>query len=255
MKSLKPYILVITLLFLNEYSFSQIPPEVDQFQFLIKKDFDSLKAKTNLILHNKLKEDLPYYDEVSFIKDAGIDKYILFYKEEDNNVKMRIQSEKNFNILVDTIRKDGFTLFKIDPEYYGEVKLICYSKEPNNKWFYISELDDKNTNEKIKIPNAPINLLQYRMLKEYKLKATKDDIPTLKEFSYVFTKNRTYLFKIEGDKDLGFKLYDNERNRMDLRAINDTTYLYQTPETGIFYMVYYKKDALTKDSKVTFYYK
>lgn len=205
MKAIK----LIRLLLISTYSitaFSQTKCTDQLLSFTSTLEPDSLKVDLNLILSIKAYEDIPFYEETRFTSSSKNPQYFVIKKvNPDASLKYKVFDWDNTEIEIETIELEekGELLISLDKHQSGNYKLVLYSKNPDGSCISLSKLKRKREGE-IKIPMSNLNqttdLKALTFLKEYSLDIKTDDLPVLKEYTYVFTKGTDYYFLWEDNK-------------------------------------------------------
>jgi hypothetical protein len=241
-------------------AFSQSECEEQLIKYTAHLDADSLTVKVNFIHTIKAREDLPYYEEIRFNSSPKNPQYFLFKKTNPNaQVGYKVFDWDNIEIETEIVQKigPGEFLIALKKHQSGDYKLVLYSKNPDGTCVNVSLLNGKKA-ENIKIPSTKLddntNLKELTLLKEYNQRVKSDDLPYVKEYSYVLTKDTDYYFLWENNKNLKFKLANSRRDEQALTEIKGKEGLlkYHCEITGVYYFIIYAKDPVPQNAILKF---
>lgn len=258
-------IILISLLLLNFFSieaFSQTKCPDELLDYTSSLDADSLNADLNLILSIKDYEDIPFYEEIRFTSSPKNPQYFLIKKVNPNaSLNYKVFDWDNIEIGTNTIKLEtkGELLISLNQHQSGNYKLVLYSKNPDGSCISLSKLKRKQS-EDIKIPTSDlsqnVNLKNLTLLKEYSLDIKPNDLPVLKEYSYVFTKGTDYYFFWENNKNLKLKITNVKREKLPLKPVDGNNELLKIhcEMTGIYYFIVYAKEGMNQYAELKLLY-
>lgn len=260
MKTIK--LITLFTIFATTSALAQAKCEKKLLKYTTNLDADSLIAEVNLIHIIKAYEDLPYYQELRFTSSPKNPQYFLFKKTNPD----AILGYKVFdwdNIEIETeIAVDigpGEFLTGLKKHQSGDYKLVIYSKNPDGSCVNVSLLKRKDAGN-ISIPSTNLDkssdLRELILLKEYNQKVKREDLPYLKEYSYVLTKNTDYYFLWNGNENLNFQVSNSKREQQPLSEITGKQGLnkFHCDNTGIYYFTIYAKEPQLQNATLQFYY-
>ncbi|MGJ3234561.1 hypothetical protein [Marivirga sp.] len=241
-------------------AFSQSECEEQLIKYTDNLEPDSLIVEFNLIHTIKAYEDLPYYEEIRFTSNPKYPQYFLFKKTNPNaQVGYKVFDWDNIEIETETVEKigPGEFLMALKKHQSGDYKLVLYSKNPDGSCVNVSLLKRKKAGN-INIPSTKLNentnLKELTLLKEYNQKVRRDDLPYVKEYSYVLTKGADYYFLWENNKNLNLKVANSRRDQQALTELKGKEDLlkYHCEDTGIYYFIIYAKDPVPQNATLKF---
>jgi hypothetical protein len=257
MKTIK---LIVLLTIFATTAYTQSKCEKELVKYTADLDPDSLKIEFNLIHYIKAYEDLPYYKEIRFTSSPKYPQYFLFKKTNpDAQLGYKVFDWDNIEIETETVQKigPGEFLMALKKHQSGDYKLVLYSKNPDSSCVNVSLLKRKKAGN-INIPSTQLdenaNLTELTLLKEYNQKVKRDDLPYVKEYSYVLTKGADYYFLWENNKNLQFKLANSRREQQPLTTLKGNGKLnkFHCETTGIYYFTIYAKDPVLQNATLKF---
>jgi hypothetical protein len=147
--------------------------------------------------------------------------------------------------------------YQLDPDnsWYPDVEytFILYSKNPDNSCVLLMKLHKDDHKKYIKTPNITIGSTDKgELLKQYHLKIDKPEIPYVYKTAYVLKKEHTYYFHWKNNKNLRLKVFDANKNEIELKTTNNTPTLDCT-ETGLYYFTVYQKEPLNQSATLSLY--
>ncbi|WP_296622347.1 hypothetical protein [Marivirga sp.] len=259
MKTIK-LIILFTTFSISTYSQSKCADNL--LTFTSSLDPDSLKVDFNLILSIKDYEDIPFYEEYRFTSSPKDPQYFLIKKmNPEASLGYKVFDWDNTEIETQTIQQKvkGESLITLRKHQSGNYKLVLYSKDPDGSCISLSKLKRKKAGE-IKIPSSKLNqntdLKALTLLKEYNVNIKTDDLPVLKEYSYVLTKGTDYYFYWEKNENLKLRITNSKREEQLLESFdgNNKIEKINCEKTGIYYFIIYAKEAKPQESTLKFYF-
>ncbi|MGM0580015.1 MAG: hypothetical protein ACQETL_05010 [Bacteroidota bacterium] len=262
MKTIK---LISLLLLLNTFSvvaLSQSKCSDKLLDYTSSLDADSLNVDFNLILSIKAYEDIPFYEEIQFNSSPKNPQYFLIKKiNQGASLGYKVFDWDNTEIKTETVELDtkGELLISLKKHQSGNYKLVLYSKNPDGSCISLSKLKRKLAGN-IKIPSSKLDQqskIEYlTLLKEYNLDIKMDDLPVIKEYSYVLTKGGDYYFHWEKNKNLKLKVTNVNREEQKLIPLKGEKPLLKISckKTGIYYFVIYAKEAISQNATLKLYF-
>lgn len=257
MKTIK---LIVLFTIFASSSYSQSECEEQLLQYTADINADSLEVKFNIIHTIKAYEDLPYYKEIRFTSSPKNPQYFLFKKTKpDAKLGYKVFDWDNIEIETETVQAigEGEFLSTLKKHQSGDYKLVIYSKEPDGSCVNVSFLKRKKAGN-VNIPSTKLDqkasLKELTLLKEYNQKVKSDDLPYVKEYSYVLTKGADYYFLWENNKNLNLKVSNSRRDQQALTALKgkDDLLKYQCEITGIYYFTIYAKNPVPQNTTLKF---
>lgn len=249
----KTFLLVSIFLTFNNQTIGQICTQ-EIFQELISADTDSLEKQLNLILKVNKLEDMPYYEEFRFSKQHQPTYFYIQKTSENTALGYRVTDAEGKDINTTLLSDEQHhLLIKLDPDYTGEYTFILYSKNPDNSCVLLMKLHKDDRKKYIKTPNITIGSTDKgELLKQYHLKIDKPEIPYVYKTAYVLKKEHTYYFHWKNNKNLRLKVFDANKNEIELKTTNNTPTLDCT-ETGLYYFTVYQKEPLNQSATLSLY--
>jgi len=229
------------------------------------KGLDTLGAKATFYFKNKKISDFPFVEEYRFTKEKNEANYFVLYKNsQESTIKYHVEYGKSGGATITIENKPKYIFFAIDKTYEGLYKVITYSKKPDNSCVVLSKLYSKSdlsdkliTTPEIKAFLNPVTSIEKReLIKQYNIEVPSDSpLPVYEQFSHVLTKKMWFYFKLEGNKNLKFKLLNKMKEEVPLKRSpedNDLFYI-EKPPTGVYFLVVYQHNPVAQEVKLNLY--
>lgn len=262
MKIIKLIKLILLLNIISVSVYAQKDCTDKLLDFTSNLNADSLKVDLNLILSIKDYEDIPFYDEILFTSSPKNPQYFLIKKvNPEASLGYKVFDWDNTEIKTETIQQkvSGELLITLKKHQSGNYKMVLYSKIPDGSCISFSKLKRKTAGN-ITLPSSPLDkntdLQALSLLKEYNVNIETNDLPVLKEYSYVFTKGTDYYFFWENNKNLKLKISNSKREsqKLNLTGSENSIHKITCEATGIYYIIIYAKEALSQNTTLKLFY-